>query len=136
MKGVYHLLLGAIAGGVVWSAVPAMAAPGLVAPPAAGGFAPAARTMPQRPAWRPGQGFHRRAAVYGAGYGWSGAQQTVIVLPEMREPPAPKEPAIPVAIGIARPPVADPVLYRIETLRGRPVVRVMRFGSDGRVARQ
>jgi len=58
------------------------------------------------------------------------------VLPEASEPPPQKEPSIPVAIGIPRPPAADPVLYRIETQKGRPVVRIMRFSSDGYVVRR
>jgi hypothetical protein len=60
----------------------------------------------------------------------------VIVQPEASEPPQQKEPSIPVAIGIPRPPAADPVLYRIETQKGRPVVRIMRFSRDGYVVRR
>ena len=93
-----------------------------------------------RPVVRPGHVRHGRAGFRAGGYagsfGWPGDQRVVIVLPEASEPPAVKEPSIPVAIGIPRPPAADPVLYRIETHKGRPVVRVMRFSSDGRVARR
>ncbi|MCV9941233.1 hypothetical protein OIU35_33240 [Boseaceae bacterium BT-24-1] len=93
-----------------------------------------------RPIARPGHVYRRHAGHYGGGYpgfyGWPSGQQAVVALPEASEPPPAREPSVPVAIGIPRPPVADPVLYRIETYRGRPVVRVMRFSSDGRVARR
>ena len=127
--------------GLYGVASPALAAPGFVAAPAAGGLsAPAQRFAPMRPIARPGYVRHGRAGIYNAGYpgfyGWPSGQQTVVVLPEASEPPPVKEPSIPVAIGIPRPPAADPVLYRIETRRGQPVVRVMRFSSEGRVARR
>lgn len=118
---------------------PAAAAPGFgaVAPAGVSGSAP--RFAPTRPGAQPGHVRRGRGGFYG-GYsgfsGWPGDQRVVIVLPEASEPPSPKEPSIPVAIGIPRPPAADPVLYRIETHKGRPVVRVMRFGSDGQVARR
>jgi len=120
---------------------PASAASGFVAAPMARGMSgPASRFAPMRPIARPGHVYRRHAGYYGGGYpglyGWPGGQQTVVVLPEASEPPPAKEPSVPVAIGIPRPPAADPVLYRIETYRGRPIVRVMRFGSDGRVARR
>jgi hypothetical protein len=132
-------LLAAIAGFCV-VAFPAAAAPGFGAAPSAGVSGSAPRFAPMRPGARPGHARHSRASFHGGGYsgfyGWPGDQRVVVVLPEVSEPPPVKEPSIPVAVGIPRPPVADPVLYRIETHRGRPVVRVMRFGSDGRVARR
>ena len=132
-------LLAAFAGLCVMAS-PAAAAPGLGAAPPAGLSAYAPRFAPMRPGARPGYFRHGRAGFHGGGYsgfsGWPGDQRVVIVLPEASEPPAVKEPSIPVAIGIPRPPAADPVLYRIETHKGRPVVRVMRFSSDGRVARR
>ncbi|KRE12471.1 hypothetical protein ASE66_18190 [Bosea sp. Root483D1] len=118
----------------------ATAAPGFGAAPSAGVSGSAPRFAPMRPSARPGHARHGRAAFYGGGYsglyGWPGDQRVVVVLPEASEPPSVKEPSIPVAIGIPRPPAADPVLYRIETRQGRPVVRVMRFSSDGAVARR
>lgn len=119
------------------AAVSASAAPGFVSAPVAGASAPAPRMAPMRPPARFGhvpRGLSGLSGYPGL-YGWSG-ERTVIVLPEASEPPAAREPSIPVAIGIPRPPAADPVLYRIETYKGRPVVRSMRFGSDGRVARR
>lgn len=119
---------------------PAVAAPGFAAAPAAGVSGSAPRFSPMRSVVRPGHVQRGRVGFYGGGYpgfyGWPGGQQTVVVLPEASEPPAVKEPSIPVAVGIPRPPAADPVLYRIEKRQGRPVVRVMRFSSDGRVARR
>jgi hypothetical protein len=115
---------------------PAAAAPGLGAAPPAGLSASAPRFAPIRPIARPGHVRDGRAGFYSGFSGWPGEQRVVIVLPEASEPPAAKEPSIPVAIGIPRPPAADPVLYRIETRRGQPVVRVMRFSSDGGVARR
>ena len=110
------------------------------AAPAAGVSGSAPRFAPMRPIARPGHVRHRRAGYHGGAYsglyGWPGEQSVVVVLPQASEPPPMREPSVPVAIGIPRPPVADPVLYRIETRNGRPVVRVMRFGSDGRVARR
>lgn len=115
------------------------AAPGFGAAAPAGVSGSAPRFAPMRPGARPGHVRHGRGGFYG-GYsgfaGWPGDQRVVIVLPEPSEPPSVKEPSIPVAIGIPRPPAADPVLYRIETNKGRPVVRVMRFSSEGQVARR
>lgn len=133
--------LGIVFAAVCVAAFPAVAAPGFAAAPAAGGLsAPAPRFSPMRPSVRPGHVRYGRAGFYGDGYsglyGWPGDQRVVVVLPEASEPPPEKERSIPVAIGIPRPPAADPVLYRIETRRGQPIVRVMRFGSDGRVARR
>ncbi|SFC58650.1 hypothetical protein SAMN05428997_108168 [Bosea sp. CRIB-10] len=132
-------LLAAFAGLCV-VAYPAAAAPGFGAAPSAGVSGSAPRFAPMRPGARPGHVRHGRAGFYGGGFsgfsGWPGDQRVVIVLPEASEPPSVKEPSIPVAIGIPRPPAADPVLYRIETRRGQPVVRVMRFSSDGGVARR
>lgn len=132
-------LLGLLAGLCV-AGSPAAAAPGFVTAPTAGASASASRFAPTRPVARPGHVRHGRAGIYGVGYsgfyGWPSGQQTVIVLPEASEPPPAKEPSVPVAVGIPRPPAADPVLYRIETRNGRPVVRIMRFSSDGRVARR
>ncbi|RXT18451.1 MULTISPECIES: hypothetical protein [unclassified Bosea (in: a-proteobacteria)] len=137
MKRDAGLPLTVLFAGLCLAAFPATAAPGFVASGVSG---PAPRFAPMRPIARPGHAHRHHAGIYRGGYpgfyGWPGGQQTVIVLPETSEPPPVKEPSIPVAIGIPRPPAADPVLYRIETYRGRPVVRVMRFGSDGRVARR
>lgn len=121
-------------------AFPAAAAPGFGVAPPAGVSASASRFAPIRPSALPGHVRYGRAGFHGGGYpglyGWPGDQRVVVVLPQASEPPSVKEPSIPVAIGIPRPPAADPVLYRIETRKGRPVVRVMRFSSDGRVARR
>ncbi|WID96453.1 hypothetical protein QO058_27670 [Bosea vestrisii] len=140
MKCDAGLPLAALFAGLCLVASPAAAAPGFAAAPASGASAPAPRFAPMRPIARPGHVHRRHAGYYGGGYpgfyGWPAGQQAVIVLPDASEPPPAKEPSIPVAIGIPRPPVADPVLYRIEERNGRPVVRVMRFGSDGRVARR
>jgi hypothetical protein len=129
-------LLAALAGLLAFPA----AAAGFGAAPRPGLSASAPGFAAMRPGARPGHVRHGRGGFYGGGYsglyGWPGDQRVVVVLPEASEPPSVKEPSIPVAIGIPRPPAADPVLYRIETHRGRPVVRVMRFGSDGRVARR
>lgn len=125
--------------GLCLLASPADAAPGFGAAAPAGVSGSAPRFAPMRPGARPGHVRHGRGGFYG-GYsgfaGWPGDQRVVIVLPEASEPPSVKEPSIPVAIGIPRPPAADPVLYRIETNKGRPVVRVMRFSSEGQVARR
>lgn len=133
-----RLRLLALFGGLSLASSPVAAAQGFVAAPATGLSGSAPRFAPTRPAVRhvhPGRaGFHR--AGYSGFYGWPGEQRTVIVLPEASEQPTVREPSIPVAIGIPRPPAADPVLYRIETRQGRPVVRVMRFSSEGRVARR
>lgn len=139
MKRDAGLPLAALLAGFCLAAAPAAAAPGVLAAPA-GVSGPAPRFAPTRPMARLDHLHHSRTGGYGVGYpgiySWPGGQQTVIVLPEAREPPPAREPSIPVAIGIPRPPAADPVLYRIETHRGRPIVRVMRFSSDGRVARR
>ena len=135
-----RLPLLALFGGLSLASSPIAAAQGFVATPAAGLSGPAPRLAPARPAARSRHFDAGRAGMHRVGYpgyhGWSGGQQTVIVLSEASEPPPAEEPSIPVAIGIPRPPAADPVLYRIETRKGRPVVRVMRFASDGRVARR
>lgn len=118
----------------------AEAAPGFAAAPSAGVNASAPRFAPARPSSRPGHVRHGRGGFYSGGYsgfyGSLGEQRVVVVLPEASEPPPQKESSIPVAIGIPRPPAADPVLYRIESQKGRPVVRIMRFSSDGYVARR
>ncbi|CAN7458044.1 hypothetical protein [Bosea sp. LjRoot237] len=141
MKRDAGLPLTVLLAGLCLAASPAAAAPGFVAAPASGVAGPAPRFASMRPIARPGHVHRRHAGFYGGGYpgfyGWPGGQQqTVVVLPEVSEPPPAKEPSVPVAIGIPRPPAADPVLYRIEERNGRPVVRVMRFSSDGRVARR
>ncbi|MEI5664037.1 hypothetical protein WBO78_03780 [Bosea sp. CCNWLW174] len=133
--------LGIVFAGLCVAASSAVAAPGFGAVPLSGGFsAPAPRLSPMRPVAKSSYSRRGRVGVYGAGYpgfyGGSGDQRVVVVLPEASEPPPDKERSIPVAIGIARPPAADPLLYRIETRQGQPVVRVMRFSSDGRVARR
>lgn len=132
--------LGIVFAGLCVGASPAAAAPGFGAAPPAGLSGSVPRFAPMRPGVRPGRVRHGRAGFYGDGYsglyGWPGDQRVVVVVPEASEPPPEKERSIPVAIGIPRPPAADPVLYRIETRRGQPVVRVMRFSSDGRVARR
>lgn len=127
--------LGVVVAGLCAATSPALAAPGFAAAPAGRGFsAPAPRLSPMRPVAKPGYAHRGRAGVYDAGYpgfyGGSSDQRVVVVLPEASEPPPERERSIPLAVGIARPPAADPVLYRIETRRGQPVVRVMRFGSD------
>lgn len=130
----------AVFAGFCVTASPVTAAPGFGGASSAGVSRPAPRFAPMRPAVRPGHVRHGRAGFrtggYSGSFGWPGDQRVVVVLPEASEPPSVKELSIPVAIGIPRPPAADPVLYRIETERGRPVVRVMRFSSDGRVARR
>lgn len=140
MKRDAGLTLTVLLAGLCLAASPAASAPGFGAASAPGLSASAPRFAPMRPIARSGHLHRRHAGTYGGGYpgfyGEPGGQQTVILLPEASEPPPAKEPSIPVAIGIPRPPAADPVLYRIETYRGRPVVRVMRFASDGRVARR
>lgn len=122
------------------AAFPAAASPGVGAVPLAGISGSAPRLAPVRQSTRPGHARHARAGVHGGGYsglyGWPGDQRVVLLVPEASEPPVVKEPSIPVAIGIPRPPAADPVLYRVETRNGRPIVRVMRFSSDGPVARR
>lgn len=132
--------LGIVFAGLCGATLPAAAAPGFGAAPPAGLSGSVPRFAPMRPIARPGHVRHGRAGFYGDGYsglyGWPGDQRVVVVAPEAREPAPEKERSIPVAIGIPRPPAADPVLYRIETRQGRPVVRVMRFGSDGQVARR
>lgn len=132
--------LGIVFAGLCGAISPTMAAPGFGAAPSAGVSGSVPRFAPMRPAARPGHLRHGRAGLHGGGYsglyGWPGDQRVVVVVPEASEPPPERERSIPVAIGIPRPPAADPVLYRIETRQGRPVVRVMRFSSDGRVARR
>lgn len=128
--------LGIVFVGLCLATSPAVAAPGFAAAPAGRGFsAPVPRLSAMRPVAKPGYAHRGRAGAYGAGYpgfyGEPGDQRVVVILPDASEPPPEKERSIPVAIGIARPPVADPVLYRIETRGGQPVVRVMRFSSDG-----
>lgn len=138
--------LACIAGGLLalGSSVSARPAGGPAAP--AGVRAPAltsstpARALagairPARPALR-GHGFHRRGHGYGfGGYGPGFYDPSLTVSLgtggldyqfERAEPPS-----IPVAIGIQRPPAADPVIYRIENLRGRQVARIIRIGADG-----
>ncbi|MGX1785613.1 hypothetical protein ACWIGM_02680 [Bosea sp. NPDC055332] len=126
--------------GLCAASSPAEAAPGFVSAPGGGVSAPAPRLAPMRPAARPGHIHPGRSGFYGGGYpgnfGWPGEQRVIIVQPEVSEPPQARDASVPVAIGIRRPPEADPVLYRIETRNGRPVVRVMRFSSDGQVARR
>ncbi len=48
------------------------------------------------------------------------------------EPPAERRAfdPVPVSVGIANPPAASPVIYRIEREKGRPVVRVIRVDGD------
>ena len=41
----------------------------------------------------------------------------------------------PVMVGIPRPPTPEPVIYRLEGSRQRPVVRIIRFGEQGGYAR-
>ena len=135
-----RLSLLALFSGLCLAGAPAAAAPGFVAAPAAGVSGSSPRFSPMRPIARPGHVRRGRAGFHGGGYsgfyGWPGDRQVVVVQPEANEPPQAREPSVPVAIGIPRPPAADPVLYRIETRQGRPVVRIMRFSSDGYVARR
>ena len=148
MVGIPVFRLACIAGVVLLIAVPASArsvggpagsagarAPALAS--AARSLAPAARPFHAGPR---GRGFHRPG--YGSGYGlggyWPGFYDPSLQLslqahqPDYRFERA-EPPSIPVAIGISRPPAADPVIYRIETQRGRQVARIIRIGTDGAV---
>jgi hypothetical protein len=140
MRSRFGVSLFAAFAGFCFVASPAAAAPGFGTARGPGISDSAPRFAPMRPGARPGHVRHGRAGFYGGGYsgsyGWPSDQRVVVVLPEASEPPPQKEPSIPVAIGIPRPPAADPVLYRIETQKGRPVVRIMRFSSDGYVVRR
>lgn len=142
MVGIPVFRLACIVGSLLalGSSVSARPAGGPAAP--AGGRAPAlasasqarALAAPARPshAGPRGRGFHRPGYGYGlAGY-WPGTYDPSFQLsvqtgqPDYRAEP----PSIPVAVGIPRPPVADPVIYRIEGERGRQVVRVIRIGAN------
>lgn len=115
------------------------AAPTGVRAPALGSV-PQARplAMPARPfqAGPRGRGFHRPGYGYGYGLGgyWPGFYDPSPQLSVRTSQPdysfERAEPSIPVAVGIPRPPVADPVIYRIEGERGRQVVRVIRIGAN------
>jgi hypothetical protein len=132
----FHLLCGL--GGLLALGASAAAAPVVGAAPA-GFSAPSPRMAPrgsmlaqQQRAIRPLHG-HRRHGGYGyGGYGFYDGRaypQVLVVLPEEREEP--KQEAVPTVVGIQRPPVADPVIYRIEGRKGRQVARVIRLGADG-----
>lgn len=114
------------------------AAPALGAAPGRGGLtmpaAPGRLLARQGPAFRPADVQRRRFAHGHAGFypGFDdrpAASRLVVILPEDRDEPARE--AVPTVIGIARPPAADPVIYRIETVRGRQLARVIRLGADG-----
>lgn len=136
----FHLLCGLC--GLLALGANASAAPALGAAPAPAGFgAPAARpAVPGRVLERQERvfqpGYHRRGpGGYGYGLGGYGFYdgrsypQVLIVLPQ--EPEEPKQEAVPTVVGIQRPPAADPVIYRIESRKGRQVARVIRLGADG-----
>ena len=115
------------------------AAPAGVRAPALASAAPArALTGAMRPG-RPGlRGHGRQGYGYGYGLGGYGAgfyDSSLNVLLGTAAPDYQFEraepPSIPVAIGIPRPPAADPVIYRIENQRGRQVARIIRIGADG-----
>ncbi|WP_332683804.1 hypothetical protein, partial [Bosea sp. (in: a-proteobacteria)] len=83
-----------------------------------------------------GRGFHRGAGHFGGygGYGPGYYDSALYVIVPGGEPEERREPAersIPVAVGIQRPPAADPVIYRIENHRGGQVARVIRIGAEG-----
>ncbi|MDU0344004.1 hypothetical protein [Bosea rubneri] len=146
MVGIPVFRLACIAGSllVLGSSVSARPAGGAAGPAGvrSPGFAPAPQARPFAMPGRPfhggprGRGFHRPGYGYGSGLGgyWPGVYDPSFRLsvrtsqPDYRFERA--EPSIPVAIGIPRPPVADPVIYRIEGERGRQVVRVIRIGAN------
>lgn len=117
------------------------AAPAGVRAPALASAAPG-RVLagPMRPV-RPGlraHGRHVPGGAYGYGLGGYGPgfyDSSLNVLLGTAAPDYQFErvepPSIPVAIGIQRPPAADPVIYRIENRGGRQVARVVRIGADG-----
>ncbi len=122
------------------AAAMALAAPA-AAKPALAGQAAGIRAVPPQLSQRIAPGrhgirrpYHRGLAGYGAGfpgfYGSPSAPQVVVVRPEPREEPV-KEPGIVTAVGIARPPQADPVLLRLENDKGRRFVRMIRIGAYG-----
>lgn len=85
------------------------------------------RYLPGR--YLPGYGYG--LGGYGPGYYDPSLNLSVLTAePEYRFERA-EPPSIPVAVGIQRPPAADPVIYRIESQRGRQVARVIRIGADG-----
>jgi hypothetical protein len=135
----FCILGGLLALGSAAAAKPALGAAagpaGLRAPMP--GVAPPGRMLArQDQALRPGH-HHRRHGGYGyghAGYGFYDARsypQLLLIVPEAHDEP--EKEAVPTVVGIARPPVADPVIYRIESRKGRQVARVIRLGADGAV---
>ncbi|KUL97525.1 hypothetical protein DK26_00830 [Bosea sp. WAO] len=144
MVGIPVFRLACIAGGLLALGSSAFARPaGGPAAPAgvrAPALASAAQARPLAMPGRPfqggprGRGFHRPGYGYGLGGYWPGFYDPSPRLsvrtsqPDYRFERA--EPSIPVAVGIPRPPVADPVIYRIEGERGRQVVRVIRIGAN------
>lgn len=134
----FCILGGLLALGFAATAKPALggaAAPAGVRAPMPG-IAPPARML-ARPgqAFRPGHSY-RRPGGYGHGYGGYGFYEArsypqLLIAPEERNEP--QREAVPTVIGIRRPPAADPVIYRIESRKGRQVARVIRLGADGAV---
>lgn len=136
-----------VLGGILAVGPGALAAPAPGAAPALASLsAPAPRLAPgrmlarQEPIFRPGHG-HRRHGSYGYGsygygsYGFHHGRsypQLPLILPAARDEP--EKEAVPTVVGIRRPPTADPVIYRIESRKGRQVARVIRLGADGAAA--
>ena len=127
-------------GGLLALETGASAAPALGSAAAPAGFSvPAPRLaasgrmlVRQDRAFRPRHGHSRHGAYGYGGYGFYDGRsypQVVLILPEERDEP--EKEAVPTVVGIARPPAADPVIYRIESRKGRQVARVIRLGADG-----
>lgn len=81
----------------------------------------------------PGAPYRMRQALgwrgfFDPGFGGGGSVVVVGITQEAVEPPVP---GIPVVVGIARPPEASPVLYRIEGGKGGAAPRVIRLDADG-----
>lgn len=134
LGGVLALGSGASGKPAAGPAAPAgVRAPALASAPQARALAGPMR--PVRPGFR-GHGRHFPGYGYccgGYGPGFYDPSLNLSVLtaePEYRFERA-EPPSIPVAVGIQRPPAVEPVLYRIESQRGRQVVRVIRIGADG-----
>ncbi len=132
----FCILGGLLALGSAAAAKPALGAAagpaGLRAPMP--GVAPPARMLARQDrAFRPGHYYRRHGGSGYGGYGFYEARSypQLLIAPEARDEP--QREAVPTVVGIRRPPVADPVIYRIESRRGRQVARVIRLGADGAV---